>query len=401
MQKISRILAVLVVCVLISSGAYALGLFSHSEESTVTITEEEYALLLKYRRLEEIQAIIDAAFLWDYDEDLLLEGAAQGMLRALEDDYSFYYTTEQMDMENEAITGEYGGLGIEVSAIFNDDTIMVMRVFNEGPAQQAGILPFDKIVGVNGELVGAWDLSDAVSVMRGEIGGEVTLTIMRGQEIFDVTMVRALVQTETIKTDMLDGDIAYIRIFYFEGNLLEQFYEAVRGFQEEGAKGLILDLRDNPGGLVEHAIEIVDVFVGEGEPIVKSEDKYGRMLTRSGKEGEWEIPVVVLQNGRSASASEIVAVALQENGAKVVGMQSYGKGIMQAIYPFSSDGAGMQLTTDYWLSPGGQNLHKAGVTPDVEVDLDEEAIDENYQIVREKDNQLQAGVEALQKMIQE
>lgn len=401
MQKISKILAVLVVFVLISSGAYAFGLLSRGDESVVTITEEEYALLQKYQRLEEIQAIVDAAFLWDYDEDALMEGAAQGILRALEDDYSFYYTAEQMEQENEAVTGEYGGLGIEVFANLNDDTITIKRVFYGGPAQQAGILPFDKIVGVNGEPMGAMDMSDAVAVMRGEIGEEVTLNILRDQEIFDVTMTRALVQTETIQTDMLDGDIAYIRIFYFEGNLLEQFSEAVQNFQAEGAKGLILDMRDNPGGFVELAIEIADVFVGDGVPIMKTEDKYGRTLTRTGKEGAWEIPVVILQNGYSASASELVAVALQESGAKVVGTQSYGKGIMQAIYPFSGDGAGMQLTTDYWLSPSGRNLHEVGVTPDVEAELDEDAINDDYQIIREKDNQLNMGVETLHKMMDE
>lgn len=394
-------MAITLALVCLAGGSLATGLLSYgtSKGGTVTISEEEYALLEKYKRLEEIYKVIDALYLWEYDDAALMEGAAQGMLGALGDDYTFYYTPEQMEKENETITGEYGGLGFEVSPNLTDDTITIRRVFHGGPAQQAGIRTGDKIIAVNGEEMRALDINDAVAIMRGEVGVEVTLTILRDQEIFDVTMERAIVQTEIIKYEMLDENIGYMRVYYFEGNMMGQIDEAKKAFDEAGAKGLILDLRDNPGGLVNLAIDLVDMFVGE-EPILHTQDKYGRNLSYYGREGQWDIPVVILTNGYSASASEIVAAALQEYGvAKIVGEQSFGKGIMQSVYPFATDGAGMQITSDYWLTPQKNNLHEEGVTPDVEVVLDEDVLDDTYQIIREKDNQLAAGIEVLKEMI--
>lgn len=401
-QNIKRLLVIACVCICLAGGSsYALGIFSSTREKTVMVTEEEYALLEKYRRLEDIQYVIDQKFLWEYDADKLMEGAAQGMLGVLGDDYTFYYTPDQMEKENETLTGEYGGLGIEVFPNAKDDTITIRRVFYGGPAQQAGIRASDKIVRVDGTEVRSGDINLAVEIMRGEIGEKVTLTILRDTEIFDVELERALVQTEIIKYEMLENDIGYMRVFYFEGNLMSQFEAARKEFEEKGIRGIILDLRENPGGLVNLAVDLVDVFQND-EPIYHSEDKYGRKLTAYGREGAWEIPVVVLIDGQSASASEIVAAALQENGiAKVVGMQSYGKGIMQSVYPFTTDGAGMQITSDYWLTPKENNIHEIGVTPDIRVSLDEEAIDDNHEFVLEKDNQLKWGIYMLEQMLAE
>lgn len=398
LQRVFAFVVALMVC--LTTGALAYGILSQEErEEPITISAEEYALLEKYKRLEEIQSVIDRAFLWEYDEDALLEGAAQGMLGALGDDYTFYYTPTQMASENETLSGEYAGVGIEVFPNTNDDTITIKRVFHGGPAQQAGLRPYDKIIGVNGQEMRASDINDAVSIMKGEIGGEVTLSILREQEIFEVTMERAVVQTEIIQYRMLENNLAYMRIFYFEGNFSSQLEDARADMEAQGAKGLILDLRSNPGGLVEFAIEAVDVFVDE-VPILRTEDKYGRTLAYYGKKGAWDIPVVVLMDEYSASASEIVASALQEcDVAKVVGMQSYGKGIMQTVYPFSEDGAGMQITSDYWLTPNGNNLHEVGVTPDYSVELPEDAYDENYSLIDEKDTQLHKAIEVLQEMI--
>lgn len=397
-----RLTALVILLVLLAVGqAGALGLFGTSNSGTIEVTEEEYALIEKYRRLETVYAIIDKLYLWEYDEQTLLDGAAQGMLGALDDDYSYYYTPDQMEQENEALAGEYGGLGIEVFPNLKDDTITIRRVFYGGPSQQAGLKPSDKIVGVNGEDMRASDINEAVKVMRGEIGEEVTLSILRDTEIFDVTVQRALVQTQIIQEEMLEGQIGYVRIFYFEGELMSQFSEAMSKMQAKGARGLILDVRENPGGLVDRATDLVDVFVGE-EVILITEDKYGRQLTYYGREGVWDIPVVVLVDEYSASASEIVAAALQENGvAKVVGQQTFGKGIMQSVYPFTDDGAGMQITSDYWLTPKGNNLHEEGVTPDEVVELPEDAYDENFQLIREKDTQLHKAVDVLEEMIDE
>lgn len=366
-----------------------------AQQETFTVTAEEYALLEKYQRLEEIQSIIDATYLWEYDAEALLEGAAQGMLGALGDDYTFYYTSDEMESETETLSGQYGGLGIEVFGNLNDLTITIRRVFYGSPAQQGGIRPGDKIIRLNDEDMTAYDLSKAVSIMRGEVGGEVKVTILRDTETFEVTLYRAIIETEILDYDILDDNIGYLRIHYFEGNALAQFEAAMEHFVEQGVQGLVIDLRDNPGGLVNLAVDLADVFLDD-VMVMSTEDKYGRRISIYADEGAWEIPVAVLINGYSASAAEILAGALSENGvATLVGTKSFGKGIMQSVYTFSPDGAGMQLTTDYWLTPDGNNIHEVGIEPDIEVELAEDAIDENYAIIREKDNQLEAAVEAL------
>ena len=391
MQKIQKWFACLLAFVLLFSVALA--------EDTVSVDREVYERLQKYERLEEILQIIDSAYLWDYDIDTLLEGAAQGMVGALGDDYSYYYTADDVADTETSISGEYGGLGIEVFANANDLTITVHRVFYGSPAQEGGVRPNDKIIAINGEEVTAYDLNYAVSQMRGEPGGEVTLTLLRENELFDVTLTRAVVETQIIDSEILPEGIGYIRIYYFEGNLAEQFQTAVDNFMHEGVKALIIDLRDNTGGYVEAATAVADVFV-DGGAIYSCEDKYGRRLTYYAQEGGWEIPLAVLQNGASASASEIVAAALRDNcGALLVGDTSFGKGIMQAVFTFPDGQSGMQMTSEYWYTPNGTCIHGEGLAPDVAVSLNEDAIDENFNIIREKDNQLQAAIDALSEQL--
>lgn len=403
MKYARRLATLLLLCALLLSSGSALaldGLFGAMQEpGGVTISQEEYELLEKYKRLEEIYAIIDRIYLFEYDEAELLQGAAQGMMRALGDDYSFYYSPDQMTSENEAMSGEYGGVGIEVFANATDDTITIKRVFYGGPSQRAGLKASDKIIRVNGEEMRAGDINRAVELMRGEIGEALTMTILRDGEVFDVTLARELVTTEIISYELLPDDMAYMRVYYFEGDLKGQFQNALALFQAEGVRGLIIDLRENPGGFVDRAIELCDAFLDD-VLIFSTEDRYGRTITTYGREGKWDIPIVVIVDEYSASASEIVVAALQEHGvAKVVGTQTFGKGIMQSVFPFPSDGAGIQLTTDYWLTPDGNKLHEKGVTPDYAVTLDEDAIDDNHQFVREKDNQFQRAVQVLGEMM--
>ncbi len=395
MQHMKRILAVIAVLMLLTTSACA-------ANEKVTVTAEEYALIQKYKRLEEIRNMVAHSFLWEYDEDKLMEYAAQGMLGALGDDYSYYYTPAQMEGEQTMVTGEYGGIGFEVYANPSDLTITIRRVFYGSPAQQAGLHVGDKIMQVNGEDMTAYDLNKAVSIMRGEVGGEVKLTILRDKELFEVTCYRAIVQTETISSEVLDDNIGYVRIHYFEGALTSQFAAAVEKFKEQGVQGLIIDLRDNPGGLVNLAVDIADVFLDDEIVVASTEDKYGRSLSYYAKPGAWDIPVVVLMNEHSASASEILAVALMETGvAKSVGVKTFGKGIMQTVYTFYEDGAGLQLTTDYWKSPEGNNIHEVGITPDYVVEMPEDALDDNFTIIRDKDTQLQKAVEVLTEMMGE
>lgn len=384
MKRTTRIFLLILTLMLCTSAAVA--------EKTYTISEEDYKLLQIYRRLEEIKTVVDAQFLWEYDEDRLLEGAAIGMIGMLGDDYSYYLLPEEKDAENETIDGKYCGIGIEVYRNANDKSITIRRVFHGGPAQKAGILPGDKIVAVNGTEYNLFTIDDAISVMRGEEGGEVTVTVLRDQEFLEFECVRAFVVTEYLDSAILDDNIGYIRIYEFEGTAIEQLSGIIQDYLEKDVQGLIIDLRNNLGGLVHLATQIADVFIEDGIIMIE-EDKFGRTLPKYAREGAWDIPLAVLVNKHSASASEILAAALQENGvATIVGEQTFGKGIVQTLHTFE-DGAGMHITSGYWLTPNGNKIHKEGIAPDVEVTLAEDALDENYEIIREKDNQLQTAVD--------
>lgn len=369
---------------------------------TYTITEEEYKLLQMYRKLEEIKMVIDAEFLFEYDEEKLLGGAAQGMLGVLGDDYTYYYTPERMDKEQEDISGEYCGIGVEVQVAASDMTIMIRRVFRGGSAQKVGIREGDKILSVNGEEVSAYDLSKAVSMMRGEEGGQVDLIILRDKEILEFTCIRSFVETEILSSEILQDGIGYIRIYNFGGNAIAQLSAIVQDFINKDIKGVILDLRENPGGFVELAVQIANVFIDDGI-IMTTEDKYGRTVSSYARGTAWDVELVCLVDEHSASSAEILAAALQENGvATLVGTQTLGKGIYQTVHQFYDGGGdGMQITSGYWLTPNGERIHKIGITPDVEVELPEDARDENFEIIREKDTQFQKALEIIKEKIQQ
>jgi len=391
MKKFRGFCAILLCAVMLCAAAGA----------DVTISDEEYALLQKYQKLESIKQIIEAAYLWEFDEDELYTGAAQGMLASLGDQYSYYYEAARYDEVEEEITGEYAGLGFEVFANAIDMTITIRRVFYGSPAQQGGIKANDKIIAVNGEEMTAYDLDKAVSIIRGEPGTEVTLTIYRDGESFDVTCKRAMVETETISYEMLRDNVGYIRIFYFEGSLDRQFADAVSILEDQGMQALVLDLRDNGGGFSHLAEAVCDVFLEEDDVIYSSEDKYGRKLSSYATGDGTDFPVAVLMNGYTASASEIVTMALLDHDvAFTVGETSFGKGIMQRVYTLDET-TGMQLTSEYWLSPEDTCVHEVGITPDFEVALNEDALDENYNFIQEKDNQLQTAIDELLKVLAE
>ena len=200
---------------------------------------------------------------------------------------------------------------------------------------------------------------------------------------------------------MVGDDIAYLRLYYFEGNALEQLDNSIAYFQEQGVRALVLDLRENPGGFMDMAVDIADRFLDDAL-VLSTEDKYGRRIEFYAEDGCWDVPIAVLIDEYTASSAEILAAALRDNGAaKLVGTTSFGKGIVQTVYTFAEDGAGMQLTSQYWLTPNDACIHEVGLEPDVEVVLAEDAIDENFQFVPENDNQLQAAVELLEATLAE
>ena len=338
---------------------------------TVIISREDYERYKQFDTLLELMDIVDVNFYEEADTSAMLEGAAQGLLTALGDPYTFYYTPEDYASMWEDDEGEYAGVGMQISASYVTGLCTISRVFDNGPAKEAGVHKGDILYQVEDLYVDAYNLQDAVDIMRGTPGTDVVVKFLRNGEELTFTMTRAQINVNRIDSMMLTDDIGYIFLYEFAGDCAIQFDAALNSLLEQGAKGLIIDLRDNPGGWINDAESIGDLFLDKGT-LCYLEYKDGSREYYRTQDGKTDIPLVMLLNENSASASELLTGALQDRaGATVVGVQSYGKGIVQVVVPVGSDGAGMQLTVAQYFTPNGNAVHKIGITPDVEVALPE------------------------------
>lgn len=362
---------------------------AENEEETVLNSQA----LAKMKSVEEL--IQTYYYLDETETERLEEGVFDGMMGALEDPYSVYYTQEELQEQLADNEGVFFGIGAYISIDKVSGFPFVSGLIEGAPAEGAGLRPDDVIYQVDGVDTYGMTLNDVVSIVRGEEGSTVTLNIIRGNENFDVDVVRAKVTSETAKGEMLEDDIGYIQISEFADVTVDQFTEAYAVLKGKGAKALILDLRGNPGGLLSAAVDISRQILPEGL-IVYTEDKQGKReeYTCDGTR-KIEIPMVVLVNGGSASAAEIVTGAIKDHGVgTVMGTTTYGKGIVQKIYSLS-DGSAIKLTVSAYYTPKGTNIHETGIEPDVEVLFDAEA----YYAEESVDNQLEAAKEYLKKQM--
>ncbi|MGN0971429.1 MAG: S41 family peptidase [Aristaeellaceae bacterium] len=338
---------------------------------TVTISREDYERYQQFDTLLELMDIVEDNFYEDADVDAMLDGAAQGLLTALGDPYTFYYTPEDYASMWEDDEGEYAGVGMQISASYVTGICTISRVFDNGPAKEAGVHKGDILYQVEDLYVDAYNLQEAVDIMRGTPGTDVVVKFLRNGEELTFTMTRAQISVNRIDSMMLTEDIGYIFLYEFAGDCATRFEAALNSLLEQGAKGLIIDLRDNPGGWINDAESIGDLFLDKGT-LCYLEYKDGQREYYRTKDGKTEIPLVILLNENSASASELLTGALKDRAdATVVGVQSYGKGIVQVVVPVGSNGAGMQLTVAQYYTPNGNAVHKIGITPDVVVELPE------------------------------
>ena len=346
---------------------------SGSGADTVTISREEYE---RYRQLDTLLELKDIVGEWYYQDpgDVnLIDGACAGLLSALEDPYTFYYTAEEWQKMLEDDEGKYAGVGIMISANYKTNLCTITRVFKGSPAEAAGVRKGDILYRVGEDLyVTAETLQSAVDVMRGTPGTKVDVTFLRDGEEITFNLERADIVVNQVEETMLTDDIALIALYEFSSQSGPEFVTAFEKLRNRGAKGLIIDLRDNPGGWVEAAQTIGDLFLDEGNLcylVYRGQEPEPDYPT---KDGKTDIPLVILVNENSASASEILTGALRERaGATVVGVQSYGKGIVQAVLPIGDSGAGFQITVAEYLTPDQNHVHKVGLAPDVEVPLEE------------------------------
>lgn len=346
-------------------------LTGQAQGDTVTISREDYERYQQFDTLLELMDIVDTYFYEDTDTDKLLDGAAAGLLNGVEDPYTFYYNAEDYRQMWEDDEGEYAGIGIQISGNYKTGICTVSRVFDGSPALEAGVHKGDILYRVNNDLyVTADTLSEAVSIMRGTPGTTVDVTFLRNGEELTFTINRAIVNTNRVEHGMLSEEVGYIILYEFAGDCASEFSKAVDAVIAEGAKGLIIDLRDNPGGWVDDAKTIADIFLDAGV-VCTAQYKDGYKEIYRTRDGKVDLPLVVMVNENSASSSEILTGCLKDRAnATVLGKQSYGKGIIQAVIPLES-GAGMQVTIAQYYTPNGNAVHKIGITPDVEVDLAE------------------------------
>lgn len=350
-------------------------------------------------KLEKIQKILDDNFYFEEDEQAKQDGLIKGYMEGLDDPYSVYYTKEEYAEFMEDTEGEYVGVGVQVSQAVDTKRITVVKVFDGSPAKEAGIEAEDVITKVDGEDVGEQELDAVVDKIRGVEGTEVTLTVYRSSDgkDHDYTMKRKKVENPTVEYKMLSDNIGYIAVSSFYEVTAKQFIDAVGDLNVQGMEGLIVDLRDNGGGLLDIAVEMLDFMLPEGK-IVYTEDKAGNIIDsyNSTDEQQFTKPLVLLVNGYSASASEIFAGAIKDYGiGTLVGTTTYGKGIVQRMFPLD-DGSAVKVTIAKYFTPNGNDIHKLGIEPDIEVEFDSAKYKESK---GEEDNQLDAAKEEMLKKL--
>jgi carboxyl-terminal processing protease len=331
----------------------------------------------------------------------LFDWALKGLAAGTGDPYTTYLTPEEMQEFQEAATGNYVGIGVSVNED-EDNLLTIVEIFPDSPALAAGLMVGDKVVGVDGEDVTAITESTLViNRIKGDAGTEVTVTVYRPklEDTLDFTMKRATINVPNITAKMLEEQVAYIRLSRFDADIARSFAQSWNQLHGEGATSLVIDLRFNPGGDYGQVVSIADMLLPEGL-IVYTEDRGGRREEERSDANFLDVPMVVLVNEYSASASEILAAALQDyDHAVVVGQKTFGKGLVQTIDTGFDNGAGFKYTISTYYSPGGRNIQGEGVTPDIEVVLEEAlAATPLANIPEDQDNQLQTALAELRRM---
>lgn len=355
--------------------------------------------------MESLKGLIDKNFLFDYEDKDIYNGALKGMFANLGDPYTSYYPKEEYEKLLENLDGRYKGIGVTVSAS-KEGMIKVVQVFENSPAKEAGMKAGDFIKSVEGTDFDATELEEAVALIRGKEGTKVKIEVIRtsedrpeGEEI-PMIVERRDVTVDTVYSETLDIDgtkIGYLRLSAFDDITWDDFKDKYSKLKNEDIEGLVLDLRNNPGGSLDVCLNIADTFLDEGV-IVTTEDKNGNVITEKSDSNMDDIPMTVLINENSASASEILAGALKDRGrAKIIGTKSFGKGIVQKLFPLEN-GAGAKITISEYKTPNGENINKVGVKPDIEIANDNLELDLNENDFTEDKQFLKALADLLKEM---
>ncbi len=321
----------------------------------------------EFKKLYEAYDALQSKYYEDVNEEEVVNGAINGMFDALGDPYSDFMNKEEATSFNESLSSSFQGIGAEIQE--RNGYITIVSPIKNTPAEKAGLQPKDMVLEVDGKSVKGMSSTEAVLLIRGQKGTKVTLTIQRGDaEPMEVTLVRDDIPVETVYGDIDENGIAHFQITSFSEDTATELKEQLAEYEKQGMKGIVLDVRQNPGGFLKAAIDISNLFVTEGKTIVQIQerDQNPQLVVAEGGK-KYTLPVTVLIDEGSASASEILAGALKESvGAKLIGLTSFGKGTMQEVL-YMEDGANLKFTTGKWLTPDGNWINEKGIKPDVEV----------------------------------
>lgn len=395
MKKIGKVLLAFLLVIGIGFTGFTLG--KNSSSNNQLISEENQKHMAQ---MEAMKELIDENYLFDYDEKQLYDGSLKGMFENLGDPYTAYYTKDEFEKLMEEVNGKYAGIGVAVQAS-DEGYIKAISVFDKSPAQKAGIKVGDYITKVDDISYSSEQLEEAVSKIRGNAGDKVKISILRKNdngkaEEKDIEVVRADVEVDTVESKVVEKDdkkIGYIKIKQFDDVTKEEFAKELKSLKDQKVDGIVMDLRNNPGGNLDVCLAIADTFLDEGV-IVSTVDKKGKKIVEKSDKDMDKTPMTVLINENSASASEILAGAFKDRKrAKIVGKTSFGKGIVQKIFPLD-DGSGVKITISEYFTPNNTKIHKIGVKPDIEVENknEDKALDiENL----DKDDQFNKALDTL------
>lgn len=395
-QRIYKMIMLILIVIIVTSLVTAFTTYQYLSNNGISYSKVNTTSLegLEYT-LSQFRSELEKKYIGEINDEELIEGAVKGYVDALGDPYTTYYTKKEMKTIMEETNGNFVGIGVYMTKDLEKNAILIIKPIENSPAEKAGILPGDLITKVDDVEYTGDKLEEASNKIRGEEGTKVKLEIYRNGETKTFELTRTKVVVSHVTTKVLNNDIGYIAISDFEGECASEFETKYKQLEKQGIKKLIIDIRNNGGGIVDEALKIANMLVDKDSTLLITKDKSDKEeVTKATEKPIINIPTVVLVNEYSASASEILAGALKDNGkATLVGTKTYGKGIIQELHQLS-DGSGLKITVSEYYTPNHNAIHKIGITPDVEVDLSED-VKQQTTIQEKDDNQLQKAIEIL------
>lgn len=397
-QRIYKTIMLIIIVIITTSLITAFATYQYLRNNVLAIRKGNNTSFegLEYT-LSQFRTELENKYIGEINDEELIDGALKGYVNALGDPYTTYYTKEEIKEIMEETNGNFVGIGIYMTENIKENVIMVIKPIENSPAEKAGILPGDIITKINDVEYTGDKLEEASNKIRGEEGTKVKLEIYRNGETKEFEITRKKVVISHITTKVLEDNIGYIAISDFDGDCANEFKTKYKELEKKGITKLIIDIRNNGGGIVDKSLEIANTMIEKGSTLLITKDKKNNEdITKATENPIINMPVVVLTNEYSASASEILAGALKDNNkATLVGTKTYGKGIIQELNKLS-DGSGLKVTVSEYYTPNHTAINKIGITPDVEVELSDEA-KKQLNLEEKDDNQLQKAIEILKK----